>query len=179
MKRNEEEELNEQKAEEMLQNVFRAAGVKPNTTPLPELLSKREARIRGLVNARILALCLLALVLISPIAFRESLLDDFGRPVVTDDLLIGNNLTLFLRDSGAGIDYEGIHAETGEGEKILPKGFSEKTKSVSFEVTDSDLKITIPSKTGLAAHILFSRERSEIQSERSVLDMFQPATPKK
>ena len=180
MKMNYEEELNEQKADELLQNVFRAAGREPNTTPIGELTNKRENKLKSLKNARILAMCLLVLVLISPVAFRNSLLNELGRPEVTDDVLAAGNLTLFLRDTGSGIDYEGIVAKTKEGRTILPSACSQKTATVTFRVPEdgSDLSIFIPSKTGGTAHLHFSATRSLLTSN-TLSDFLFPAIRKK
>ena len=179
MKQSLEDELNEQKADELLQNVFKATGREPNATPLSEISAQRESRLKGLNNARILAMCLLVLVLISPVAFRESFMSSISGPVVTEDLLVNGRLTLFLRDTGSGIDYDNIYARTVDGETVLPEKTSAQSQSVTFPVGESDLAIFIPSKTGKVAHIFFSKEKSAIRSRDWLAELLSPSIPKK
>lgn len=157
MKQNYEDELNEKKADELLQNVFKATGKEPNATPLKKLASYRVSKLRGLNNARILAMFLLVLVLISPVAFRDSFLNSLTGPVVTEDLYVNGRLTLFLRDTGSGIDYVHIYAKTKDGKTVLPESVSLTQESVTFLVPESDLAIFIPSRTGRTTPIYFSK----------------------
>ena len=108
---NYEKEMDEKRADELLQNVFKAAGQAPNTIPIDQLVAKREERIRGLRIARMAAMCLLILTLMAPVAFKDSLYQDTRGPIVTEDTLKNGRLTIQVKGVSADIDYENIRAK--------------------------------------------------------------------
>ena len=63
-----------------------------------------------------------------------------------------DTITLTAEDNGIGVDYHGIYAETGSGEKILPLSADEET-GIVFVYPKEDWDIYIPDHLGNTLHL--------------------------
>ena len=151
-------EIDEKKADEMLQNVFKAAGTAPNRVPFDKLRLRQQAKIGNLIAARTIAFIFLILVCASPLMFRPALNDTSG-PQIVDDSLEDNVLSITLTDAGSGVDFKDIYAKGDAGNIIEPSTIDTEKSVITFADPEKSMNIYIPDNAGNITHALFTKKK--------------------
>lgn len=150
-------QMDDKKADELLQNVFRTAGQTPNTVPFDKLLLRQKAKIGNLTAARNIAIMLLVLVFVSPLFFRPAVKDVHGPEIVADSLK-EDVLSITLTDQGTGVYFDGIYAKDDSGKIIKPSSCNEDRSVITFAHPEKSLNIYIPDNAGNITHALFTEK---------------------
>lgn len=149
--------IDNKKADEMLQNVFRATGQAPNTVPFDKLLLRQKAKIGNLMTARVIAITALVLIVLCPVFFRPALKDVHG-PEIAGDSLEQDVLSITVTDKDTGVFFEGIYAKDDDGSIVKPSSFDKDKSVVKFEHPEKSLNIYIPDNAGNVTHALFTEK---------------------
>ena len=80
---------------------------------------------------------------------------DSDGPELTDSSITDNEVILFVRDEGIGIDYREIYAADEEGNLYYPISWEEATGMIVFEYPDSPWDVYIPDHIGNRLHLSF------------------------
>lgn len=80
---------------------------------------------------------------------------DRDAPKLQSSEVSGDNLIIFLEDSGVGIDYQNIYAVSAGSSMVYPLSHSEEAGSVTFKF-DRDLNIFIPDRNGNVLQLVLS-----------------------
>lgn len=226
-------ELDEKTASQMLENIFDACEVEPNSVPLSVLTSYSNYRRERFLLQRILLVFIMLFFLLVPLLFvtpdiklklRENTSDgkpvyqlnvdtfipvsrisadmggksvpvyeiadgtysiaptrngtlrvtatlinkqyttvickvtgvDIDTPVVTDNKLVGNQIYLYLSDTGCGVDYKNIIAKDIDGRKVEPLSYDPDSGYVIFDYPEKSLNTFIPDKAGNTLHLILT-----------------------
>mgnify|MGYP003589143039 CR=1 FL=1 len=152
---NREYKIDDRKAEEILQNIFKKAGKTPNDIKFDKLLLQQKAKIGSLQTAHIIATVILVLTIMSPFAFRPALSDTAG-PELSGDSLNKGMLAVTVTDSGTGVDYSGIYAEDKDGKVTMPVSVDEDNGQVVFDTDGKELNLFFPDNAGNITHAVFT-----------------------
>ncbi len=148
------------KANSTLQNVFAACDQAPNTIPFDKIVLRQKVNTRiynGLLTATAL---FLLLTFFAPffIVPASHMMEDILAPqpvVLLNDYLDGD--ILYLQLAGDNILYEEAYLETLDGRKESAVTYDERKQLIGFPyIGDSESNIYIPIKNSEPLHLLFS-----------------------
>lgn len=143
-------------ANEILQNVFQAAGREPNITPFEKLV-KRKQNIFHLWVAYLCGLAALLFTLCIPLFFISATKDN-KPPVIESYYMEGTTLWLSLSDKGSGVDYDKIYAKEADFFIVTPSTIDKKKKMVSFSDITGTLNLYVSDYAGNTTHALLTYE---------------------
>jgi hypothetical protein len=153
-------EINTDRANDILQNVFAAGSLPPNTVPFDKLV------LRGKLNTRLFDLPLffagLLLVLtfvcplcIVPLAERLDPAYSTGYARLVEDYVEED--CLYLKVEGRRILYGEAYLETADGQTCHVLSYDRASGILCFPyISDSETNIYIPVKDGAPLHLLLS-----------------------
>lgn len=141
-------------ANEMLQNVFEAAGQEPNTIPFDKLVLRKEVKTGSLLTARTIAIVLLVISLLLPAIFLYEG-SRISTPEIVNDYKEDNLLWIELNSTSVGIDYESSYAKSDSGVIIEPAKIDKKNRLIAFDTTESSLNIYIYNYAGKNTHAIY------------------------
>ena len=143
-------------ANDILQNVFHAAGCEPNITPFEKLV-KRKQNVFHLWFAYLLGLTAILFTLCIPLFFISSS-NDNNAPVIEDYYMEGTTLWLSLSDIGSGVDFDKIYAKQDDFYIFTPSTIDKKKKLVSFTDVSGTLDLYVSDFSGNTTHALLTYE---------------------
>ena len=85
---------------------------------------------------------------------------DLDRPELISQEKVGDELHLYVKDEGLGVDWDGIEGITITGAVIKPLSYDKDNGLVIFEFPKGDLNIYIPDLKGNTLQILLTQQRS-------------------
>ena len=81
---------------------------------------------------------------------------DAHGPQLLDSKIENDSVTLFVNDTGIGVDYHSIYAVDAKGSTYLPITFDNETGTVTFSFPDDDWDVYIPDHLGNVLHLAFT-----------------------
>ncbi len=154
-KQTDEYTIDTEVADQMLQNVFKSVGQKPNTIPFDKLLLRQKAKTGNLRIARAVAVAALIFTFIMPFVFRKSYMDH-TKPQIIQDYKEEGMLWIQLNDIDSGVDFSTIYAKTEDGTILLPAKIDAKAQKVAFEIKEKTLNIYISDYSGNVTHAVYT-----------------------
>lgn len=152
--------IDKKSANETLKNVFAACDQTPNTLSFDYILFKNIANTKMVKVAKWCSLLLLLLIIISPLAFRNSEGNHTAKrsSVSVESHYIDDEKQCFvMKLSGEGVDYFGIYAKDEKGEIYVPLQVDEDNRTVFIPFTDGTINIYIPNEDGSVVQAVLSR----------------------
>lgn len=153
--------MGKKQANETLMNVFAACNQAPNTRSFDYLVVKNIANTTIVKVGKRMAIVLLMLVILSPLAFRNSngyqQINRKNPVVVVSHHLDKGNACFVMELRGMGIDYSGIYAKTETGQIVVPSDTDEETGLVTIPFTEGNLNIFIPNEDGSVIQAVLSK----------------------
>lgn len=161
-KRNKKYNMNKKAANDTLQNVFAACEVEPNETPLEVI------RVWNIANAAIVkvgfwvSIALLVVVLLMPVAFKESRHSNGNKVNSVNVSVVGHYLDkengqFVMTLSGNGVLYDEIYAKKDDGSIIKPSKIEEEYNMVYIPFEDGNINIYIPKSDGTVLQAVLSK----------------------
>ncbi len=148
-------------ANDILQNVFAAGDVAPNTIPFDKLVLRGMAQTTLVKCCMSVAIGMLVLVLLAPLAFRSSdfkVTDKSALKVfeIMDHTLYQSEFMLTIK--GSNIDYKGIYAKKIDESIVFPLRvrFVNGDTEVTFPYDGDALNLYIPDQNGNVLHAVLS-----------------------
>ncbi|GEM_PF-1762798 len=154
-KNNFEHNLDMAQAEEMLQNVFAAAGESPNTIMLDKLMLRKKVQTRSIMTAGAIGIIAMLLVLFSPLVFLVS----YSRitvPEIEENYMIGDTLYVIISPDSIGTDYYSSYAKDDSGNTVAPSEIDEETRTLAFPARTGSLNIYIMNYSGKITHAIYT-----------------------
>ena len=148
-------------ANDILQNVLKENNKEPNTVPFDRLVFSNTVNVAFAKTGRIASLCLLVLIALSPLAFRDNgfSVRNSGlieKIIVSDHQLYSDHFVMYLK--GSNIDYGNIYARKPDGTFVFPVSVDEETGEVAFPYEGLSLNIYIPDLNGKVLQAILSAE---------------------
>ncbi len=148
-------------ANDILQNVLKENNKEPNTVPFDRLVLSNTVNVAFAKTGRIASLCLLVLIALSPLAFRDngfsvrnsSLIEKI---IVSDHQLYSDHFVMYLK--GSNIDYDNIYARKPDGTFVFPTYTDTEAGEVTFPYEGLSLNIYIPDLNGKVLQAILSAE---------------------
>lgn len=154
-KKNYAHDLDMAKADEMLQNVFAAAGESPNTIMLDKLMLRKKVQTRGIMISGTISIIAMLLVLFSPLVFLIS----YSRitvPSIEENYMLGDTLYVIISPDSVGTDYRSSYAKDEQGNIIAPTVVDEGERTLAFPAEGSSLNIYIKNYSGKITHAIYT-----------------------
>lgn len=148
MKQSEQFELDEEIADQVLQNVFAACNRPPSQIPFDKLSLRKAQNVRPFLICRRITILFTCLMFIAPLFFYSPLHVKgvaASKISVKNHYMENNYFTIVLE--GDNIDYESIYALTQNGETLLPQ-INKRTCEIRFLYEGQTLNIYIPTTDG-------------------------------
>lgn len=153
--------IDKKAADAALQNVFAACDQNPNETPLEVIRAISIANAAVVKIGLISSIILLALVLVSPLAFlhTEKTSHDKGanKVKVTGHYMDNESECFVMCLSGDGIIYEEIYALTDDGATITPSKIDTASGMVFIPFRDGNINIYVPNEDGGCLQAVLSK----------------------
>ncbi|MBQ1526115.1 MAG: hypothetical protein IJR19_03920 [Lachnospiraceae bacterium] len=148
-------------ANDILQNVLKENNKEPNTVPFDRLVFSNTVNVAFAKTGRIASLCLLVLIALSPLAFKDNgfSVRNSGlieKIIVSDHQLYSDHFVMYLK--GSNIDYDNIYARKPDGTFVFPTSVDEETGEVTFPYEGLSLNIYIPDLNGKVLQAILSAE---------------------
>lgn len=159
--RNKKYNIDKKTADETLKNVFAACDKTPNSQPFDYILVRNIANTTMVKAGKRVAIVLLMLVIICPLAFRgsgDNSANNHKNPVQVVSHHLDKDAQRFVMEvTGKGIDYKGIYAKNESGEIIAPSMVDEKSGVVAIPFTEGTINIFIPNEDGTVTQAVLSK----------------------
>lgn len=153
--------LDRNTADDILQNVFEECNVAPNEVPFDKIVLRSTAETKGVRFIKYFALAILVLVIVSPLAFKQS--DKFGLAQSAKSITIENHSLyehyFVITLSGNKIDYNSIYAQKENGAYIYPDSIDTEAGLVIFPYDGDALNIYISSLDGEKIHAVLAENK--------------------
>ena len=153
--------LDKNTANGILQNVFEECDITPNEVPFDKILLRSMAETKGVRFSKYFAVVILVLVIMAPLAFKQS--DIFGLVEPARTVSIENHALyehyFVLTLGGTNIDYDGIYAVKPDGAYIYPDSIDKKAGLVIFPYDGETLNIYITSGNGEVIHAILAENK--------------------
>lgn len=81
---------------------------------------------------------------------------DIDSPTVIGNKQVGDQIYLYLSDTGSGIDYENITAADTDGKDVKPLSYDPNGGYVTFDYPKESLNVFIPDKAGNTLHLILT-----------------------
>ena len=148
-------------ANDILQNVLKENNKEPNTVPFDRLVLTNTVNVAFAKIGRIASLCLLVLIALSPLAFRDPgfSVKNSGlieKIIVTDHQLYPDRFVLYLK--GSNINFGDIYARKSDGTFVFPEAIDEDAGEVTFPFEGQSLNIYIPDINGKVLQAILSAD---------------------
>lgn len=148
-------------ASRTLQNVFEASNTAPNRVPFDKIVLRTIANTTMVRICKWIAVAMLILVLISPLAFLEN--DNFEvsnlraatQVSVVDHEMYDGYFEMKL--SGDTIDYSGIYCKKTDGTIVLPTLSDKESHIVRIPFDKDELNIYIPCTDGKVVQAILAQ----------------------
>lgn len=151
-------------ANQTLQNVFAACNQQPNTIPFDKLVLKGLAQTTLVKGCKWSAAGFLLLVLLAPLAFRNTDFTvssrGFGQQIAIEDHQLYENYFI-MRLSGENVDYDNIYAKKTDGTVVFPSSVDPAERSVVIPYDGSSLNIYIPDSSGNVLQAILSERTNK------------------
>lgn len=155
--------LNDQMANEMLQNVFAACDREPNTIPFDKLILRRKISTRAYTFGMTVTTIILAITFLLPLAFppTKATVTNLGnnndKLKITSHRVDENLFYLDLEDIE--IDTETSYMLTADGELYYPTSFDSSTDTVVFPYLNQEVNIYIYDTEGNLLQLLLTPKK--------------------
>lgn len=141
-------------ADQMLQNVFQACDMSPNTVPLETIVKK--CKFNGIFYDICLVLCILlfATTLLWPLHFIPGNEKLYKKPTLLVHEAYDDGLR--ITTSSRNIDLENSYMERLDGSRIYALSYNRLGRTIVFPFPDEEINIFIHDKSGAELHLLFT-----------------------
>lgn len=151
-------------ADKTLQNVFAACNKTPCTLPIDQLMLRRRISKAPYIHAITLAVCVLVLALLSPLAFLPPVLPLETVSEVQSSFMLESSLLqnseLYLTLSDKHIDLKRTYMETASGHRLSALGISDDGALIlPYPDPPEETNIYVYNTNGQILHLLLTPDK--------------------
>ena len=78
---------------------------------------------------------------------------DAEGPKLVKSTIVGKKVSLYVKDNGIGVDYDGVYGQTKSGKIVKPQACHEDTGVIEFRYPKENLDVYVPDHIGNTLHL--------------------------